>query len=103
MYASNVTGGADAALASSSFGQQELSAVSAGFGSDNFEQQSSSTYATDAQGLYQDPNPQVIHRAATSGPQTYTQRILVRFLQPPPVPPPGVRPSIRRRENVSYD
>ena len=60
--------------------------------SGSFTQQSSSsaTYATDAQGLYKDPNPQVVRRAALGGPQTYTQRISVRFLKPPPVPPPGV-------------
>jgi hypothetical protein len=46
-------------------------------------------YATDAQGLFQDPNPQVIRRPAASGVQTYTQNIAVRFLQPPPVPPHG--------------
>ncbi|CAF4719174.1 unnamed protein product, partial [Rotaria magnacalcarata] len=47
-------------------------------------------YATDAQGLFQDPNPQIIRRPATGGVQTYTQNIKVRFLQPPPIPPPGV-------------
>jgi hypothetical protein len=60
-----------------------------------FESSSSSTqvqqYATDAQGLYIDQNPQIIRRAAAGGVQTYTQHIQVRFLQPPPVPPPGVR------------
>ena len=25
-----------------------------------------------------------------TGTQTFTQRVVVRFLQPPPVPPPGV-------------
>jgi len=40
--------------------------------------------------LYKDPNPQVIRRAAIGGAITYQQKILVRFLQPPPVPPPGV-------------
>ncbi|CAF1197508.1 unnamed protein product [Didymodactylos carnosus] len=44
-------------------------------------------YATDAQGLYQDSNPQVIRRPAPGGGVTYKQNILVRFLQPPPVPP----------------
>jgi hypothetical protein len=46
-------------------------------------------YATDAQGLFQDSNPQIIRRPAPQGVQTYTQNIRVRFLQPPPVPPPG--------------
>jgi hypothetical protein len=40
--------------------------------------------------LFHDPNPQIIRRAATGGPVTYQQKILVRFLQPPAVPPPGV-------------
>ena len=45
---------------------------------------------TSAAGLFNDPNPQIIRRAATSGAVTYQQKILVRFLQPPAVPPPGV-------------
>ena len=59
-----------------------------------YESASSSTqvqqYATDAQGLFIDRNPQIIRRAAAGGVQTYTQNIRIRFLQPPPVPPPGV-------------
>jgi len=43
------------------------------------------------QNLYQDPNPQIIRRAAQSGQITYTQNVKIRFLQPPPVPPPGVK------------
>ncbi|CAF4085193.1 unnamed protein product [Rotaria sordida] len=46
-------------------------------------------YATDAQGLFQDQNPHIIRRPAPGGVQTYTQHVKVRFLQPPPVPPPG--------------
>ncbi len=41
--------------------------------------------------LYQDPNPQIIRRAAQGGQITYTQNVKIRFLQPPPVPPPGVK------------
>jgi hypothetical protein len=44
-------------------------------------------------GIFNDPNPQVIRRAATGGAVTYEQKILVKFLQPPPVPPPGVNAS----------
>jgi hypothetical protein len=47
-------------------------------------------YETDAQGNFKDPSPQVIRRPAQNGPVTYSQNIRVRFLQPPPVPPPGV-------------
>ena len=47
-------------------------------------------YPTDAQGIFQDPNPQIIRRPAVGGVQTYTQNVRVRFLQPPRVPPPGV-------------
>jgi hypothetical protein len=46
-------------------------------------------YATDSQGLYQDPNPAVIRRPAIGGVKTYTQNIKFRYLQPPPLPPPG--------------
>lgn len=84
---------------SSSFGnlnQQGASFANGGGGgyrSNNFEQQSSASttnYATDAQGLYKDPNPQIIRRPALGGAKTYTQRVTVKFLQPPPIPPPGV-------------
>ena len=63
------------------------------FSSQSFEQQSSTastSYQADNQGLYQDPNPQIVRRPATTGTQVYTQRVIVKFLQPPPVPPPGV-------------
>jgi hypothetical protein len=67
-------------------------AIEGGYGSSSFEQQSSSStvYATDAQGLFKDPNPEIVRRPAPGGAQTYTQRITVKFLQPPAIPPPGV-------------
>jgi hypothetical protein len=67
-------------------GSQGYDASSSSFSSQTAVQK----YATDAQGLFQDPNPQIIRRPAAGGVQTYTQNIRVRFLQPPPVPPPGV-------------
>jgi hypothetical protein len=66
------------------------SASSSSFEASSSQQQIQG-YATNAQGLYQDPNPQVIRRPAQSGQVTYTQNIKIRFLQPPAVPPPGVR------------
>lgn len=62
-------------------------------GSVNFQEQAStvgSNYPTDAQGLYRDPNPEIIRRPALGDSQVYTQRVSVKFLQPPPLPPPGV-------------
>lgn len=47
-------------------------------------------YDANSQGLYQDPNPQIIRRPAQGGQVTYTQNVKIRFLQPPPIPPPGV-------------
>ncbi len=41
-------------------------------------------------GVFNDPNPQIVRRPAVVGPVTYQQKILVRFLQPPAIPPPGV-------------
>jgi len=68
-------------------------AGSADLSAANYTASSQSTavqqYATDAQGLFQDSNPQIIRRPAPGGNLTYTQNIRVRFLQPPPVPPPG--------------
>ena len=40
--------------------------------------------------IYRGATPQIIRRTATEGPITYEQQIHVRYLQPPPVPPPGV-------------
>ena len=67
-------------------GASSYDAASSQFSSQTAVQQ----YATDAQGLFIDQNPQIIRRPAAGGVQTYTQNIKVRFLQPPPVPPPGV-------------
>ena len=58
-------------------------------------QRQAQDYATSAQGLYQDPNPQIIRRPAQGGHVTYTQNIKIRFLQPPAIPPPGVSSSLR--------
>ncbi|CAF1233428.1 unnamed protein product [Adineta steineri] len=78
-------------FASSGYGGE--AGFAANQGGASFQSQQSSTqvqqYATDAQGLFQDPNPQIIRRPAAGGVQTYTQNIRVRFLQPPPIPPPG--------------
>ncbi|CAF3109059.1 unnamed protein product [Rotaria sp. Silwood2] len=38
---------------------------------------------------YKDTNPKIIRRARSESPVTLEQRILVRYLQPPPLPPPG--------------
>ncbi|CAF2404341.1 unnamed protein product [Rotaria sp. Silwood2] len=39
--------------------------------------------------IYKDPNPIIIRRATTEKPVALEQRVLVRYLQPPAVPPPG--------------
>ncbi|CAF1475215.1 unnamed protein product [Rotaria sordida] len=39
--------------------------------------------------IYHDPNPRIIRRARSTSPVTLEQRVLVRYLQPPAVPPPG--------------
>lgn len=97
-YSSSSYGGVGGGVQASNSGyeQQGLSGASlaggAGYNFSSSEQQSSSatTYATDAQGLFKDPNPQIIRRPTAGGVQTFTQRVVVRFLQPPPVAPPGV-------------
>lgn len=58
-------------------------------------QQQVQQYPNTVQGLYQDPNPQIIRRPAQGGHVTYTQNIKIRFLQPPAIPPPGVSLTIR--------
>ena len=101
-YSSSTYGGVGGGFQGSSsgyeasFGQQGAAGASvaadASYNFSSSEQQSSAAtvYATDAQGLFKDPNPQIIRRPAAGGVQTFTQRVVVRFLQPPPVPPPGV-------------
>lgn len=49
--------------------------------------------------IYNDPNPKIFRRPAPGGPVTYQQKILVRFLQPPAVPPPGVKCSQFKLQN----
>ena len=66
----------------------------------NSEQQTTEYISQSGTGIFNDPNPQIVRRAAMGGPITYQQRILVRFLQPPAVPPPGVIKYIFR--NYTY-
>jgi hypothetical protein len=80
----NVAGAVGAAGASS------VDASSTSFSSTS-QTSSVQQYETDAQGNFVDSNPQIVRRPALEGPVTLTQNIRVRFLQPPPVPPPGVR------------
>lgn len=47
-------------------------------------------YLAKAADIYHDPNPQIIRRAAIDSPRRYEQRIIIRYLQPPDLPPPGV-------------
>lgn len=47
-------------------------------------------YLERAVDIYKDPDPLIIRKAATETPMTYQQRIFVRYLQPPDLPPPGV-------------
>lgn len=47
-------------------------------------------YLERAVDIYKDPTPQIIRRQTTETPVTYEQRVLVRYLQPPRLPPPGV-------------
>ncbi|CAF1125995.1 unnamed protein product [Rotaria sordida] len=45
--------------------------------------------ARSANNIYRDPNPQIIRRATADRPVTYEQRVVIKYLQPPPVPEPG--------------
>jgi len=46
-------------------------------------------YLERAVDIYKDPTPEIIRRTAMENPVTYEQRVLVRYLQPPRLPPPG--------------
>jgi len=85
--ASGLSGYESAQYAGGAYGGEALAVgVGGGYSASSTQVQQ---YATDAQGLFQDPNPQIIRRPAAGGVATYTQNIRVRFLQPPPVPPHG--------------
>ena len=92
-YASSAGVGANGFDASTTSGAN-LSGAAAAASSSSFEassaQQQIQQYATNSQGLYQDPNPEIVRRPAPGGQVTYTQNIKIRFLQPPAIPPPGV-------------
>ena len=64
----------------------------------NSSQQTNEYLSRTETNLFNDPNPQIVRRAATEAPVTYQQKILVRFLQPPPIPPPGVIERIFRHQ-----
>jgi hypothetical protein len=49
-----------------------------------------SIYRTDSRGFFLDPNPEIITRIDPGPAPTYTQKITIRYLQPPPLPPMGV-------------
>jgi hypothetical protein len=49
-----------------------------------------SRYPTDGRGFYLDPHPEIITRPDPGPAPTYKQNIIIRYLQPPPLPPPGV-------------
>ncbi|CAF5131593.1 unnamed protein product, partial [Rotaria magnacalcarata] len=55
-----------------------------------------------ANNIYIDSNPQIIRRTTTENPVTYEQRVLVRYLQPPPLPPPEVMRIIVNKFNFTY-
>ena len=93
--------GGSSSFQSSSFESSSTGAAAGGFDATTVNQAASYTAETNAAwskygaevrgaGLYVDANPQIIRRQAPGGVQTYTQNIKVRFLQPPPIPPPGV-------------
>jgi len=91
-YSSETSYGAQGLSGGAGYGAVGLVGGGGGYNasSSNFSSSTAvQTYATDAQGLFQDSNPQVIRRPAPGGSVTYTQNIRVKFLQPPPVPPPG--------------
>jgi hypothetical protein len=101
LEASAASGGQFQASSSSTFEAGASGANVAGYDSAAVTQAASYTAETNAAwskygaevrgaGLFFDTNPQIIRRPASGGVQTYTQNIKVRFLQPPPIPPPGV-------------
>lgn len=48
------------------------------------------------QPIFFDPKPEIIRKTNAEGPVVYQQKVLLRYLQPPPVPEPGVTFLIHR-------
>lgn len=74
----------------SAYGTKSIANDSNGLEIHTGSQNETNEYLAKRTDIYKDPNPQIIRRPATDGSRTYEQRILVRYLQPPEVPPPGV-------------
>ncbi|CAF1645430.1 unnamed protein product [Rotaria sordida] len=55
----------------------------------NSAQETNSYLDKSGTNIYRDPNPKIIRRARSTSPIALEQRVLVRYLQPPAVPPPG--------------
>jgi hypothetical protein len=51
--------------------------------------------------IYVDLNPKIIRRATTERPLTLEQRVRIRCLQPPPLPPPEVMKDIVHKLNLT--
>ena len=51
--------------------------------------------------VYVDRNPQMIRRGTTERPERYEQRVILRCLQPPPLPPPEVMKHIIHKFNLT--
>ncbi len=51
--------------------------------------------------IYVDHNPQIIRRPTSERPVTYEQRVLIRCLHPPPLPPPEVMKYIVHKFNLT--
>lgn len=86
-----VSGGFEAAnFADASVSSGETTGFASQSTVDSSYQQQIQLAAGSNQNIFHDPNPQIVRRPAQGGNLTYTQNIRVRFLQPPPVPPPGV-------------
>ena len=51
--------------------------------------------------IYFDLNPKIIRRSTPERPLTFEQRISIRCLQPPPLPPPEVMKHIVHKFNLT--
>jgi hypothetical protein len=99
-FESGAAGGQESSYSASALaigGNESVQNSSASYQSASSQQ--TSQYPS-AGGLYDDPNPQFIRRQAVGGAVTYQQKILVRFLQPPPVPPPGVSTTMFTSQSI---
>ncbi|CAF4785538.1 unnamed protein product, partial [Rotaria sp. Silwood2] len=66
------------------------------------EEETKQRLAELAGSIYLDPKRVIIESVKADIPVTYEQRVIIQYLQPPALPPPGVMIQILYKFNLTY-